>query len=254
MRRSFKSVFAVGVACLGATALPSCATNDSMMFVVGVYARRQGACAPVAEADAPILAKGTLDVLFAREYRAALLIGNQLTERGSREQLRTETSRVSLKGAEVQLETLQGDAIGEAFSSTATGFVDAASGTSPSLSIMYASLIPGSLVPGLPLQTIVAKVRVFGDTLGGEEVESSELSFPIEICRGCLVSYPASAAEPAAAAAGTYQCRSDSADDEASGDADLPCVLGVDFQAPCTTCVGAYDECSSPRNNPYYTP
>ena len=32
----------------------------------------------------------------------ALIVGNQLTQRGSRERLRTETSKVALKGAEVR--------------------------------------------------------------------------------------------------------------------------------------------------------
>lgn len=256
MRRlSIKSLLAVGLSGLGAVALPSCATNDSMMFVIGVYARKQGSCSPVAEADAPILAKGTLDRLFASEYRAALLIGNQITERGSREQVRTETSRVSLKGAEVQLESLQGDALADAFSSTATGFVDAASGTSPSLAVMYASLIPGSIAPTLPAGTIVAKVRVFGDTLGGEDVESSELAFPIEICDGCLISYPASARD--LTADGTeYVCKvaADTTMTAAGSETELPCNLGVDIPAPCTVCSGVYEVCQSPNNNCAYNP
>src|SRR5690606_8651239 len=123
----------------------------------------------------PIWANGVLDRLFANDYTAALLIGNQLTARGSREQLRTETSRVTLRGAEVRLETLKGAELAPAFSSTATGFVDAAAGTDPSLSVMYASLIPASISSTLPQGTVVAKVRVFGNTLGGQDVESAEL-------------------------------------------------------------------------------
>ncbi len=252
MRRlSFKSLFTLGVACLGATTLPSCATNDSMLFITGVYARRQGACTPVAEADAPILAKGTLDRLFAREYRAALVVGNQITERGSREQLRTETSRVSLKGAEVRLESLRGELLYEPFSSTATGFVDAATGTSPSLTVMYASLIPASVEPSLPDGTLVAKVRVYGDTLGGEEVESSELAFPIELCTGCLISYPASARLTEGTDEDGYICKKtgESSSSAAGGEAEMPCVLGIDIPAPCTVCSSLYDICTSPDKN-----
>src|SRR4051812_6828216 len=116
MRRlPYKTLLALGAACLSAGALPSCATNDSMMFITGVYFRKFGACTPKADFDAPMLAKGTLDLTFASEYRAALIVGNQITQRGSRERLRTETSRVALKGAEVHLENLQGDAIGKPF-------------------------------------------------------------------------------------------------------------------------------------------
>jgi hypothetical protein len=255
LRLSFKSLFAVGIACLGATALPSCATNDSMMFILGVYARKQGQCAPKPEADAPIFANGVLDRTFASEYTAALLVGNQITERGSREQLRTETSRVVLKGAEVNLEDLQGNSLHPAFSSTATGFVDASSGTDPSLSIMYASLIPASVAVTLPVGTVLAKVRVFGDTLGGEEVESSELGFPIEICDGCLISYPAGARDLTADGS-DYVCKqgTDTEMDASSSELELPCTVGVDIPSPCTVCSGVYEVCQSPLNNCAYNP
>lgn len=251
-RSTLKYFFGLGVAGLAAGALPSCATNDSMMFIIGVYARKQGACTPKPDLDSPILAKGTLDLAFASEYRAALLIGNQITNRGVREKLRTETSRVILKGAEVQLETPQGASLASAFSATGTGFVDASEGTDPSLAVVYASLIPASLSGTLPAGTVIAKVRVFGTTLGGADVESAELSFPIEICAGCLVSYPASARD--LTAGGTdYTCKvAETSMASASADADLPCELGIDLQTPCTTCSGTYDLCLSPSNNPYF--
>ncbi len=254
MRRlPFKTLLALGVACLSAGLLPSCATNDSMMFITGVYFRKFGACTPKADFTAPMLANGTLDLALASEYRAALIVGNQITQRGSRERLRTETSRVALKGAEVTLESLQGKSIGKAFSSTGTGFVDASAGTDPALTIMYASLIPASVAKTLQLGTVVAKVRVFGTTLGGEDVESSELAFPIEVCFGCLVSYPASARD--LTADGTdYMCKV-AADDMATAvaaDADQPCDLGIDIQAPCTACSGLYDICLDPKKNCSY--
>ena len=257
MRRfSLKSLLVLGLAGFSAISLPGCAENDSMMFIIGVYARKEGSCTPKADAGAPIWAGGVMDRLFASDYTAALLIGNQITERGSREQLRTETSRVSLKGAEVSLETLKGDPLVDPFSSTATGFVDAAGGTDPSLSVMYASLIPPSVAPGLPEGTIVAKVRVFGTTLGGQDVESSELSFPIQICDGCLVSYPAEARD--LTADGTeYVCKvagDDAGSDSTNRNVDLPCTLGIDLPAPCTVCSSVYAECQSPDNNCYYNP
>lgn len=246
-RFSLKSALAVGTALLSSAVLPSCATNDSMMFIIGVYARKQGTCTPKPEKESPIWARGVLDRVFANEYLAALLIGNQVTQRGSREQVRTETSRISLKGAEVQLETLQGESLADPFSSTATGFVDASTGTDPALAIMYASLIPASVATNLPTGTLVAKVRVFGDTLGGEEIESSELAFPIEVCDGCLVSYPAEARDPTADGP-DYQCKV--ADDTdmaaATSTVDLPCQLGIDLPVPCTVCSSIYDECLRP--------
>jgi hypothetical protein len=186
---------------------------------------------------------------------AGLIIGNQLTERGSREQVRTETSRVSLKGAEVKLESPQGDELVPAFSSIGTGFVDASDGNDAAPAVMFATLIPASIATSLPAGTVVVKVRVFGTTLGGEDVESAELLFPIEICDGCLISYPASARDLTADGA-EYQCKlaADDAANSGGEDTDQPCSLGIDFPTPCTACSGLYAACQSPANNPYYAP
>ena len=151
---------------------------------------------------------------------------------------------------------MQGDSLAKSFSSTGTGFVNASAGTDPTLTIFYASLIPAMLAKKLPLGTVIAKVRVFGTTLGGEDVESSELAFPIDICEGCLVSFPSSARD-LTADGNDFQCKlasSDMAAASASADADQPCDLGIDVQAPCTACSGLYAVCQSPVNNCYYTP
>jgi len=256
MRRSFlTSLLAFATPCLVAGVLPSCATNDSMMYIVGVAVRKAGACTVKADLSGAILAQGTMDRLFASDYVAGLIVGNQLTERGSRERVRTETSRVSLKGAEVKLETPQGASLVPAFSSIGTGFVDASDGTDAAPAAMFATLIPASVAPTLPRGTVVAKVRVFGTTLGGEDVESAELLFPIDVCDGCLVAFPASARDLAASGS-DYQCKQ-AADDMQAAAADAtdgPCTLGIDFPTPCTTCSGLYAACQSPTNNCYYTP
>jgi hypothetical protein len=255
MRRpsSFKSLFALAAASVVACALPSCATNDSMMYIVGVAARQSGACAVKADLTATTLARGTMDRLLASEYTAALLVGNQLTERGSRERLRTETSKVALKGAEVRLENTQGKELVPAFSAIGTGFVDASEGTDAAPAAMFATLIPASIAQTLPPGTVVSKVRVFGTTLGGEDVESAELLFPILVCDGCLVSFPASARD-LTADGNKYQCLLATDENTASPGADeaLPCELGIDLPVPCTACSGLYAFCRSPDDNCAY--
>lgn len=256
MRRpSPKSLFALAAASVVAGALPSCATNDSMMYIVGVAARQSGACAVKADLESAMLARGTMDRLLASEYTAALLVGNQLTERGSRERLRTETSKVALKGAEVRLENTQGKELVPAFSAIGTGFVDASEGTDPAPAVMFATLIPASIAQTLPSGTVVSKVRVFGTTLGGEDVESAELLFPIVVCDGCLVSFPASARDLTADGS-NYQCLLATDETMSSGSADeaLPCELGIDLPVPCTACSGLYDFCRSPDTNCAYNP
>jgi len=244
MRRH--SVSSLVTATLEATSVPlsvsGCAENDSLMFVVGVMALEAPACEVTPDPGALLLARGVLDRAFTTGYTGALLVGNQLTQRGSREQLRTETSRVALRGAEVRIETPQGGQLTE-FSTVGTGFVDPAAGADPSYSAMFVDMIPSSVSPTLPDGRIVAKVRVFGDTLGGEEVTSSELAYPIDICTGCLVSYPAEAADPTSP---TYLC---ALGGMASEGLTPPCILGQDGLIPCTACI-SNPICRDPALNP----
>ncbi len=152
-----KSLLTAGSLMLGSLFLaPSCADNNSSLFIVGVLDLGLSSCIGKPDNTGPFQSSGTLDTIFASGYTALVLVGNQLTEQGSREQLRTETSRVSLRGAEVQLTTLDGKALDipgaqGAFSTVGTGFVDPAAGDTPSYATMAVNLIPPGLT-GLPPQ------------------------------------------------------------------------------------------------------
>jgi hypothetical protein len=249
MRRSTtKNLLSVGLLTLGTLALtPSCADNNSSLFVIGVIALDASACVAKNDTSSPMLASGTLDTVFANSYTAFVLVGNQLTQRGSREQLRTETSRISLRGAEVTLTTLDGKELGT-YSTVGTGFVDASQGDAPAYAAMAVNVIPpalGSSAAVKAARVVLAKIRVFGDTLGNTSITSSELDFPINICEGCLVVYdtfdPALGECPAV---GSNAVSSDAA----------PCSVGQDKRFSCTTCASAYDLCKDPANNPSYAP
>jgi hypothetical protein len=93
---------------------------------------------------------------------------------------------------------------------------------------------------------VVARVRVFGDTLGGQEIESNEYSFPIFVCEGCLVTYPVDAADPDQGP-GVYLCELSS--DEATVVPDQICALGQDVVVPCTICAAQSAVCQDPCQN-----
>jgi hypothetical protein len=255
MRRSTtKSLLPALLLMLGSMPLlPSCADNNSSLFVVGVIRLDKTLCDAKADNTASTLASGVLDVAFTQSYTGFLLVGNQLTQRGSREQLRTETSRVTLRGAEITLTTLDGKALGN-YSTVGTGFVNEAEGDVPSYAAMSVNIIPSALGSNpalLEAGTVVAKIRVFGDTLGNTAVTSSELDFPIRICQGCLVNYPTAAAElgPAGAA---YKCSKSPTESQSTEP--LPCLIGQDDGFPCTVCSAALDICYDPTQNPSYGP
>jgi len=257
MRRSTtKSLLPALLLTLGSLPLiPSCADNNSSMFVVGVISLDKTTCVATPDSTSTLLAGGVMDVAFTQSYTGFLLVGNQLTERGSREQVRTETSRVALRGAEVTLTTLDGKLLGN-YSTVGTGFVDAAAGNVPAYAAMSVNIIPSALGASqalLDAKAVVAKIRVFGDTLGNTAVTSSELDFPIRICKGCLVGYPTSAADPLVPVGGAYLCTTAASTADTSSESP-PCVIGQDESFPCTTCSAAVELCRDPSQNPAYGP
>ncbi len=211
-----------------------CVQNESSLFVRGVIALEQGDCTAEPDPDTTFLASGVMDRLLTDRYVGALLVGNQMVPRGSADQIRTETSRVSLRGAEVRISDTQGNNLRE-FSVDGTGFVDPSTSTVPGYGVLFATLVP---TPNGLDENVVATVKVFGRTLGGREMESGELSFPIRLCNGCLIHYAADADD---IATDGYQCTR-----AADEDLDFPCVFGQDYPVDCRLCTAIRSECLAP--------
>jgi hypothetical protein len=220
MRRLLPSTisFLLAGASLG---LIGCADNDSGLFVRAVLAVQAPECAVKADPTSLHLMEGVLDVSLRDQYDAALLVGNQLVRRGDRDQLRTETSRITLEGAEVAVLDQSGNSVGE-FSVPGTGFVDPGTSDDPGYGAMSTTLIPPGM--GASGSQMVVEVRVFGTTLGGDEIESAKLTYPITVCSGCLVSQPLEATDPA-----TGGCLATTGQDLP----DLPCRVGQDDFVDC---------------------
>jgi hypothetical protein len=230
-------------------ALSGCAENESSLFIVGVLSIDDNECVVEPRPEGPFLFSGTLDLALRTSYAAPLLVGNQLTERGSRNQLRTETSRIRLEGAEVTLEDANGGTIAE-FTTLGAGFAHPAQDTAPGYGGFLADLIPAGAP--VPEGQVVAAVKVFGTTLGGEELESAVLRFPIEVCTGCLVSYPPAAYDKDLPAGAAYLCAT--SPEKASGDnaeGVLGCFPGQDRPVSCIHCASFSDICRDPSLNPY---
>jgi hypothetical protein len=248
---SFSKTMTVG-ALLASAGLSTvgCAENESSLFVIGVYALSRTQCIADPNSTAVLLPAGTLDRTLANGYNAALLVGSHLTPRGSRENLRTETSRLSIEGARITLYTTDNREI-VLPDVAATGFVHPGSGTDPGLATVFAQLIrPADLASLGPAGQAVVRVRIFGTTLGGQEIESGDYDFPIQICDGCLISYPAAAEDPTVA--GDYLCNF--AVDAEVETTDTICSLGQDDVIPCTLCAGFNPVCRDPKLNTSLTP
>ncbi|MBN1611237.1 MAG: hypothetical protein JW940_31685 [Polyangiaceae bacterium] len=182
MRRLLHLVAAGSFVAIGAL-LSGCGENDSVLFIRGVVLPEPPDCTFGAEAGGTMLVSGTVDETMTESYQAVLLVGNQITRQGSRDQLRTETSRVSILGAEVHVLD-EGDSEIDSFTVTASGQIDPGSGQEPGYGVVSTTLLSG--LGGLGRQ-VISKVQVYGQTLGGKDVESNWFRFPIEIVSGGLI-------------------------------------------------------------------
>ena len=225
-----------------------CADNDSSLFIQGVLSLPSSDCVARPDAQAEFISQGVLDYGFAGAYVAAVQVGNQLTQQGNREKLRTETSRIQLQGARGTVFDVSG--AGTDFEAIGTGFVHPAAGTEPGLAAMFINLVGGEGLEAVRAGgegTIVVRFRVYGTTLGGKEIESGDYDYPIEVCEGCLVDYPAELRDPASPPGG-YLCGT-------SAETNLEekvCHYGQDQRFPCSACVAVQDYCRDPSLNPYY--
>ncbi|AKU96769.1 hypothetical protein AKJ09_03433 [Labilithrix luteola] len=233
----------LGLALVGSAAFPACATNDQSIFIRGALApstnRQNNVCIYTDDPSQAELFEGSVDLGIRDDYFGILLIGNQMTPRADNLNNRAESNRIHIDGAVVQVTNPDGSLIRE-FTSTATGFADPSSNSAPDYGTIGVTLIDAptkaALLPLLPNRTaskmVVAKVKAFGRTLGGLDLESGEFQFPISVCNGCLVDF-STGTDPAQP---LPNCRK--ALDAAAGGTALPCFVGQDERTPCQLCQG----------------
>jgi hypothetical protein len=129
--------------------------------------------------------------------------------------------------------------------SAATGLVNPASGTDPGLAAVFARIVRPEDMENLgPDGQIIARIKVLGTTLGGQEIESAEFDYPITICNGCLVSYPTESLDPEG-----MECIGG---DSMGAPMATVCSLGQDAPVDCSLCAGVNVACQYWQQNPYY--
>lgn len=245
--------------CCLLAALPSCGAvrdsdgpgrasgNDKPLFVVGVVATDASECVVRGDKDSLLLPKGVLDLAFTASYTATLLVGAQFQSASSTTSA-PQTERITLHSAEITLKTGSGAALGT-YTTAGTGFIDTAADTS-AYGSMTIPLVPAELHEGASLQgnePIVATIKVEGEALDGTPLTSSTLTFPIDVCTGCLVRYPPEAADPVEV--GPYKC---STSNSFTTPDEPPCRLGQDTAFSCKQCSASLEICRDPAQNPAY--
>lgn len=233
---------ALGVATTVFALTPACVENDRSIFVRAVLAppqnRQNGECFYEPEEDAAFYAEGTVDMAATDSYFAYLLSGNLMRARANTDQTRSESNAAHINGAIVRVTTANGVLINE-FTATSSSFIPAQENNAPGLGVVGVTLIDGPTLQAIkrtataPLTTtarlVLANVKIFGETLGGVDLESGEFQYPIRVCEGCLIQY---ADDPAVNSGSACDGVLDATDENT-----LPCFPGQDVSTPCQLCL-----------------
>lgn len=230
------------LAVTGVAGITACVHDDSTIFVSQVLApplvTAGMACTFTADPTQPSISSGVLDAALTQTYSPMFLVGNQLVPRGNPNQPDTETSFVRIDGVVVRILDSGGNQL-NTFTRLAAGTIPPSSGTTPGYAAMQVTILDEGTVGSLSLtnfggtKRVTSYVRFFGKTLGGDSVESDEFGFPVDVCKGCLIAFPAtedliSGPQPNCLLASSSTSTTTS----------IPCVPGQDSAIDCSQCLG----------------
>lgn len=237
---------------------PACVHDDSTIFVSDVLAPQfvtaGMACTFTADPTQPTLGQGTLDTALSPEYTAEFLVGNQIVPAGNPNQPQTETSFVTIKGAVIRIVDSGGNQL-ITYTANAAATIPPSSGTTPGYASLGVTIIDSgtagalkntidAMNPNESLQ-VVSYVKFFGNTLGGDSVESNEFGFPVNVCDRCLISFPSAEDDMLEGVEPQPNCLFAGASSTGAS-ASQPCVLGQDLPVDCSACLGN-PSCNPPQ-------
>lgn len=192
---------------LGAWLIASACVEDTPAMFIVHNAALDADCDPVRTASGDTLSTGVMDLTVARTYRMQLLVENLLSPSGAN------TLGASAGGV------YEGNRI--TFTSAIVSIIGPSAGLTVALPENQELAISGTLEPGggsvvefdaitqglgeqlaaqltsrdqrLPVRV---NVQFVGQSTSGAEVESNVFTYPLTICRGCLLNFPADAVNP----------------------------------------------------------
>src|SRR5262245_50795661 len=100
---------ACGIALFLGAGTMACTDEKTSLFIVGNVVIESPECVARSDSSSLLFLTGLLDVALKLDYEAILLVGSQLTPRGDKGNLRTETMITTITGAEVHLYTDTGE-------------------------------------------------------------------------------------------------------------------------------------------------
>lgn len=240
-----------GAAFLGACALTGltagCDNPETSLTIVQI--QPLGSNCTVSTSESEFMTRGIVDVAIARRYTLYPLVSNNMIDLTNAKGYsdgdgRQDTHAVRLKEVSYSIK-------GEIEGLDTTSFTQKISGTIPvqSQSVVGFNILSSELIKQIReanFQTILGSsfsattgsadvtisFSIKGETLDGNEVETETYSFPLEICSGCLINYPADAIDLSAQKQPNCLAPSDSVEEP-----NCPMQVGTDNQIlDCRLC------------------
>ena len=245
------------------------------MTILSVQPFNEESCEPVSE-DGLFQTSGTIDMAVRDTYVAFLSVESNLVDVPQAKQFATSDARLStnailLRSATIEFSTLDqlsaqippkrniplsGTlAEGEQLLLSGVEILDANTVSQIRNSQEFISTSQGEAKPVRTSVTLLARIRLSGETQDGREVESNEFLYPIEVCNGCRISYPP---EMVVQRGGALSCPAHGGDDEdgAGQETGERCLSGMGMDSmfvDCQMCQGiavdsfARQLCQPPR-------
>ncbi len=225
-----------------AAALPGCA-GEVFIEQMQLPAMTGGVCSIPSTTSAPHIDNGTFDVALGGSYSVLPLLQNTIS------------ATVRLQGFVVELRegSPEGVLVGLPFTVAQTVTIPEADG-GPGRRAASVEVIPQQVAAALrsavcvinpnppttaacpvPRYTsadrrVVVKLRAFGETPSGSEVETPTYIFPISVCCGCLVTFPPDSRAP------MTLHRSPNCNQGVAPQSPASCRIGQDLPVDCRLC------------------
>lgn len=177
-----------------------CTNDDGPAFYVTGLVSPAGTTCTVSAGSA-ILALGQLNVQFADSYYMFPRYRNQVISNAGTSPLRSDPAGIYVLGAEIELQNaaggrlLFGRNLPNPYTVPAADFVPPAGGVGGSTTeVGVVQAIPPDYMPELDALlarrdrgAMLISLNVFGETVGGTDIEAREFLWPLQLCRGgCL--------------------------------------------------------------------
>jgi hypothetical protein len=251
-----------------------CQDREVAMSIVSVKPYDKQTCKIITDEEL-FQVNGVVDLAMRQNYTANLRIKNNLINVPEAKGLAESDARLSVNAIALRSAVIEYSTLDQLSTGIPTKRVQPLSGTiseDSSLTLGNFELFSpdvlqqirnaeeffsndnGEVRPSRTSVTILARIRLKGQTIDGRDAESNEFLYPVEVCNGCRVIYPP---EMLVQRGGQLACppRMIVDDDESSGQEKVcEAILGTDDSfVDCQTCQGlavnsfARQLCQPPR-------